>query len=46
MVHEDQMLTETEQRYTERRTEREKGVQAIRAGHILQADTPDRDGLG
>ena len=42
MVHEDQMLTETEQRYTERRTEREKGVQAIRAGHILQADMPDR----
>lgn len=42
MVHEDQMLTETEQRYTERRTEREKGVQAIRAGHILQADRPDR----
>ncbi len=42
MVHEDQMLTETEQRYTERRTEREKGVQAIRAGHILQTDTPDR----
>ena len=34
MVHEDQMLTETEQRYTERRTEREKCVQAIRAGHI------------
>ena len=42
MVHEDQMLTETEQRYTERRTEREKSVQAIRAGHILQADMPDR----
>jgi len=42
MVHEDQMLTETEQRYTERRTEREKGIQAIRAGHILQADRPDR----
>lgn len=42
MVHPTQILSETEQRYMERRVEREKGLQAIRAGHLLQADTPKR----
>jgi endonuclease I/V8-like Glu-specific endopeptidase len=42
MVSAAQMLTQTEHRYAERRTEREKGAHAIRAGRLLQADTPDR----
>ena len=42
MVREDQLLTETERRYAQRQAEREQHVHAIRAGHILQSDTPDR----
>lgn len=42
MIRGEQLLTETERRYAQRQTEREKNVQAIRAGNILQSDTPDR----
>lgn len=36
------LLSETEQRFTERQATREEGVRLIRTGRLLQADSPER----
>jgi endonuclease I/V8-like Glu-specific endopeptidase len=42
MLIDTTLLGETERRFAERQTAREEGVRLIRAGHVLQADSPPR----
>jgi endonuclease I/V8-like Glu-specific endopeptidase len=42
MLLDTTLLDETEQRFTERQATREEGVKLIRAGNLLQADSPGR----
>lgn len=42
MLIDPSLLSETEQRFAERQATREEGVRLIRAGNLLQADSPDR----
>lgn len=42
MLIDTSLLSETEQRFAERQTTREEGARLIRAGNLLQADSPAR----
>lgn len=42
MLIDTTLLSETERRFAERQIAREEGVRLIRAGHVLQADSPPR----
>ncbi len=42
MLIDTSLLSETEQRFADRQTKREEGVRLIRAGNLLQADSPER----